>query len=111
MIIAGPCSIETPEQLDKTVSGLVDQGVRIIRGGVWKPRTRPGNFEGVGAIALPWIKEVKEKYGVKFAIEVANPNHVEQALEAGAHEVLADEMTQQVKASLSAEQAVYLAAR
>jgi len=83
LIIAGPCSVETPEQLDKTVSGLVDQGVKIIRGGVWKPRTRPGNFEGVGAIALPWIKEVKEKYGVKFAIEVANPNHVEQALDAG----------------------------
>jgi chorismate mutase len=82
LIIAGPCSVETPEQLDETVAALVKQGVKIIRGGVWKPRTRPGSFEGVGAIALPWIQEVKKKYGVKFAIEVANPNHVKQALDA-----------------------------
>ncbi|SNS68532.1 3-deoxy-D-arabinoheptulosonate-7-phosphate synthase [Belliella buryatensis] len=82
LFIAGPCSVETPEQLEETVAGLVKQGVKIIRGGVWKPRTRPGSFEGVGTIALPWIQEVKKKYGVKFAIEVANPSHVKQALDA-----------------------------
>jgi chorismate mutase len=82
-IIAGPCSVETPEQLDQTVKGLVELGVKIIRGGVWKPRTRPGSFEGVGEIAFPWIKEIKEKYAVEFAIEVASPYHVELALKHG----------------------------
>jgi chorismate mutase len=83
LIIAGPCSVETPEQLDQTVGALVQQGVSTIRAGVWKPRTRPNSFEGVGVIALPWIQEVKAKYGVKFAIEVASPSHVEEALNAG----------------------------
>ncbi|WP_143960108.1 bifunctional 3-deoxy-7-phosphoheptulonate synthase/chorismate mutase type II [Litoribacter populi] len=83
LYIAGPCSVETPEQLDQTVDHLVQQGIRTIRAGVWKPRTRPNSFEGVGAIALPWIQEVKEKHGVKFAIEVASPAHVEEALKAG----------------------------
>ena len=82
-IIAGPCSVETPEQLDKTVAQLVSYGIKIIRGGVWKPRTRPNHFEGVGEIALPWIKEVKEKYSVQFAIEVAKPYHIDKALEFG----------------------------
>lgn len=84
LVIAGPCSVETPEQLDRTVAGLVEAGIRIIRGGVWKPRTRPGSFEGVGDISLSWIVEVKKKYGVKFAIEVASARHVEQAL---AHDI------------------------
>lgn len=83
LMIAGPCSVETPEQLDHTVGELVKHGIHTIRGGVWKPRTRPNSFEGVGTIALPWIKEVKEKYGVKFIIEVASPYHVEEALESG----------------------------
>ncbi|WP_035071120.1 bifunctional 3-deoxy-7-phosphoheptulonate synthase/chorismate mutase type II [Anditalea andensis] len=83
LLIAGPCSVETPEQLDLTVGELVKQGITIIRGGVWKPRTRPNSFEGVGSIALPWIREVKEKYGVKFIIEVASPYHVEEALASG----------------------------
>lgn len=83
LVIAGPCSVETPEQLDRTVSALVEKGFSVVRGGVWKPRTRPNSFEGVGHIALPWIKDVKEKYGVKFAIEVASPYHVEKALEFG----------------------------
>lgn len=81
--IAGPCSVETPEQLDLTVAALVSEGIKIIRGGVWKPRTRPNSFEGVGGKALPWIKEVKDKYKVKFAIEVASPIHVEEALKFG----------------------------
>jgi chorismate mutase len=80
LIISGPCSIESPNQLEETVSQLVDQGIEIIRGGVWKPRTRPGSFEGLGSIALPWIQEVKSKYPVKFAIEVASAEHVEEAL-------------------------------
>ncbi|HAH36027.1 MAG TPA: 3-deoxy-7-phosphoheptulonate synthase [Algoriphagus sp.] len=84
LIIAGPCSIETPEQLDNTVQELVSQGINLIRGGVWKPRTRPGSFEGLGSIALPWIQEIKNKYTVKFAIEVASAQHVEEAL---AHEI------------------------
>lgn len=83
LIIAGPCSVETPMQLDKTVEALVNKGIQIIRAGVWKPRTRPNSFEGVGSIGLSWIKDVKSKYGVKFAIEVAAPQHVDQALEAG----------------------------
>jgi len=83
LMIAGPCSVETPEQLDRTVGELVNQGITTIRGGVWKPRTRPNSFEGVGTIALPWIQDVKEKYKVKFAIEVASPYHVEEALESG----------------------------
>ncbi len=83
ILIAGPCSVETPEQLDKTVAQLVNNGIQIIRGGVWKPRTRPNSFEGVGEVALPWIKEVKDKYGVQFAIEVASPHHVEKALQYG----------------------------
>jgi len=83
LIIAGPCSVETPEQLDQTVKGLVDIGINVIRGGVWKPRTRPGSFEGVGEIAFPWINEVKEKYAVQFAIEVASPHHVDLALKHG----------------------------
>jgi chorismate mutase len=82
-VIAGPCSVETPQQLDATVGKLVEKGIRIIRGGVWKPRTRPNSFEGVGEIALPWIKDIKEKYGVSFAVEVASPYHVEKALEYG----------------------------
>lgn len=82
-VIAGPCSVETPQQLDATVGQLVKEGVQVIRGGVWKPRTRPNSFEGVGEIALPWIKDVKDTYGVKFAIEVATPYHVEKALEFG----------------------------
>lgn len=83
LIISGPCSVETKDQLDKTVSQLVEKGIRIIRGGVWKPRTRPNSFEGVGEVALPWIQEIKTKYEVSFAIEVASPYHVEKALNFG----------------------------
>lgn len=83
LIIAGPCSVETPDQLDQTVGALVKNGINIIRAGVWKPRTRPNSFEGVGLIALPWIKEVKKKYNVRFAIEVASSSHVEEALKHG----------------------------
>jgi chorismate mutase len=83
LFIAGPCSVETPEQLDSTVGELAKLGFKIIRGGVWKPRTRPNSFEGLGSIALPWIQDLQLKYNVQFAIEVASPYHVEQALEHG----------------------------
>ena len=83
LIIAGPCSVETRDQLFQTVKGLTGSGVQWVRGGVWKPRTRPGNFEGSGIEALKWIEEVKKAFHIKFAVEVATPEHVESALEAG----------------------------
>lgn len=83
LLIAGPCSVETPLQLEQTVAALKKQGISLIRGGVWKPRTRPNTFEGLGEKALPWIQEMKAKYQVSFCIEVASPFHVEKALEYG----------------------------
>ena len=80
-VIAGPCSVETEEQLLQTVEQLVEQGIHTIRGGVWKPRTRPNSFEGVGEVAFPWIKKAKALFPVQFAIEVASAQHVELALE------------------------------
>ncbi len=80
LVIAGPCSAETEEQLTSVSHALYDQGIRIIRAGIWKPRTRPNNFEGVGGDALKWIDTIKQELDVKFAIEVANPHHVELAL-------------------------------
>ena len=81
--IAGPCSAETEEQLFETTKALYDEGIRIIRAGVWKPRTRPNSFEGVGEPALKWIENIKKEIDVKFAIEVANPQHIELALKHG----------------------------
>lgn len=80
-VIAGPCSAETEEQMMETVEGLVAQGITTIRAGVWKPRTRPNSFEGVGEKAFPWIKKARETFNVQFAIEVASAQHVEMALE------------------------------
>lgn len=80
LIIAGPCSAETYEQLHKTSLAIRNLGVNIIRAGVWKPRTRPNNFEGVGLNALKWIRDLKAELNVGFAVEVANPHHVEEAL-------------------------------
>lgn len=83
-IIAGPCSIETKEQFFNTCNELVNNGITFIRGGVWKPRTKPGGFEGLGEIALKWIKEYKDDAdNVKFCIEVANKEQVRLALEYG----------------------------
>ena len=82
-IIAGPCSVETPEQLYAITKDLNENNsVKLIRAGVWKPRTRPDSFEGVGEIGLSWIKDVKKEFSKPFAIEVANPKHVELALKA-----------------------------
>lgn len=78
LIISGPCSIETEEQLKRSVLPLLPH-VDFVRGGVWKPRTRPGNFEGHGEIALQWVKKLKQHHPFKFAMEVATPEHVELA--------------------------------
>ena len=81
-IIAGPCSAESEEQVMKTAAGLAGR-VDLFRAGVWKPRTRPGNFEGHGTEALDWVVKAGKTHGLKTAVEVANPQHVEEALKAG----------------------------
>ncbi len=83
LIIAGPCSAETEEQVMTTAEQIAKQGIKIFRAGVWKPRTKPGGFEGVGKIALPWLKRVKQEYGLYIAVEVANASHVYEAIKAG----------------------------
>lgn len=84
LIIAGPCSAETEEQTLATAQALADSGrVNIFRAGVWKPRTKPGMFEGVGIPALPWLVEVKKRTGLPVAVEVANAKHAESALAFG----------------------------
>lgn len=80
MMISGPCSAEGPKQIDTIAQTLVSQNVSILRAGVWKPRTRPGSFEGMGKVALPWLQEAKEKHKLKIAVEVATPKHIEDAL-------------------------------
>ncbi|MFN3841257.1 MAG: chorismate mutase [Cyclobacteriaceae bacterium] len=82
-LIAGPCSAESEDQLLAVAKAIKEQGIRVMRAGVWKPRTRPDSFEGKGSEAFAWIKSVKEKTGLSFAIEVATPQHVELSLEAG----------------------------
>lgn len=81
LVIAGPCSAETEDQVLKIAHDLKDTDVNYYRAGIWKPRTRPGNFEGVGAIGLKWLQKVKEETGLKTATEVANKAHVDLALE------------------------------
>jgi chorismate mutase len=82
-LIAGPCSAETEQQVIATASGLQNAGLSFFRAGVWKPRTRPGSFEGVGVKALPWLKRVRDEFGLRPIIEVATAHQVEEALEAG----------------------------
>lgn len=81
LVIAGPCSAETEDQVLKIAHELKDSDVSYYRAGIWKPRTRPGNFEGVGALGLKWLQRVKEETGLKTATEVANRAHVDLALE------------------------------
>lgn len=81
LVIAGPCSAETEEQVLKIAHELKDSDVNYFRAGIWKPRTRPGNFEGVGALGLKWLQKVKEETGMKTCTEVANAAHVKLALE------------------------------
>ncbi len=80
IIIAGPCSAESEEQVLKTARGLAKQKIDLFRAGIWKPRTRPGSFEGVGRIGLKWLQKVKEETGLKVTTEVANREHVFEAL-------------------------------
>ena len=72
LVIAGPCSAETQQQVLKIAHQLKDSDVTVFRAGVWKPRTRPGNFEGVGALGLKWLQKVKEETGLLTTTEVAN---------------------------------------
>lgn len=81
LVIAGPCSAETEEQVLDIALQLKGSDVSIFRAGIWKPRTRPGGFEGVGAIGLKWLQKAKAETGLLMAVEVANANHVKLALE------------------------------
>ncbi len=83
LVIAGPCSAESEEQVMNTARELAMKGCQMFRAGVWKPRTKPGGFEGHGEVALPWMANVKKETGMLIATEVATPEHVEQALKYG----------------------------
>ena len=83
LVIAGPCSAESEEQVLTTGRALAAQGVKIFRAGIWKPRTKPGGFEGVGMIGLPWLQKLKAETGMYTAVEVATKAHVEAALAFG----------------------------
>ena len=83
ILVAGPCAAETRQQVLDTASRLKGLGLDYFRAGLWKPRTHPGNFEGVGAQGLEWLSEVKSGYGMKVCTEVAASNHVQDCLEAG----------------------------
>ncbi len=82
-VIAGPCSAESEEQVMTTARQLAAKGCHMFRAGVWKPRTKPGGFEGHGEKALPWLAQVKKETGMLVATEVATPEHVELALKYG----------------------------
>ena len=83
LVIAGPCSAETEEQVMETARQLAMKGCRMFRAGVWKPRTKPGGFEGNGEKALPWLNRVQKETGMLVATEVATPEHIELALKYG----------------------------
>lgn len=84
LLIAGPCSAETEDQLVATAHLLANTGrVTALRAGIWKPRTRPGEFEGIGSIGLEWLKRAKAETGLPTTVEVATGKHVEEALKAG----------------------------
>ncbi len=80
LVIAGPCSAETEEQVMETAKQLASKGIKIFRAGIWKPRTKPGGFEGVGTDGLAWLKRVKEETGMYVSTEVATQKHVYEAL-------------------------------
>lgn len=81
LLIAGPCSAETEQQVMEVAHGLVGSKVRFFRAGIWKPRTRPGGFEGVGAHGLKWLQKARSEFGFPLAVEVANATHVKIALD------------------------------
>jgi len=80
LVIAGPCSAETEEQVMQTAKELAARGIKIFRAGIWKPRTKPGGFEGVGAEGLPWLQRVQKEFGMYTAVEVATAKHVRECL-------------------------------
>ena len=81
LVIAGPCSAETEAQVLNIAHQLKETDATVFRAGIWKPRTRPGNFEGVGALGLKWMQKAKEETGMLITTEVANANHVDLALQ------------------------------
>ncbi len=83
IIIAGPCSAESEEQVMQTAKALAEQKIDLFRAGIWKPRTRPNSFEGVGVVGLKWLRKVKEETGLKVTTEVANANHVYETMKYG----------------------------
>ena len=83
LVIAGPCSAETEEQVMNTARQLADKGLKIFRAGIWKPRTKPGGFEGIGVEGLTWLKQVKQETGMYVCTEVATAKHVYECLKAG----------------------------
>lgn len=83
IMIAGPCSAENERQVLETAHSLSESGIRIFRAGIWKPRTKPGSFEGIGIPGLAWLQQVKKETGMTVTTEVANPHHVEETLKAG----------------------------
>ena len=82
-VVAGPCSAETEEQVIETAKGLKEMGINVYRAGIWKPRTHPGSFEGVGAPGLKWMQRAKKDYGLKLSTEVASEKHVFECLKYG----------------------------
>jgi len=83
IVIAGPCSAETEEQVLNTAKAIASKGIKIFRAGIWKPRTKPGGFEGTGIVGLQWLKRVKAETGMYTTIEVATRDHVFEAMKAG----------------------------
>jgi chorismate mutase len=82
-VVAGPCSAESEEQVMETAKGLKELGINVFRAGIWKPRTHPGSFEGVGSEGLEWMRKAKEEYGLKISTEVASEKHVFECLKYG----------------------------
>lgn len=82
-VVAGPCSAETEEQVMETAKSLKELGINVYRAGIWKPRTHPGCFEGVGVKGLPWLQRVQKEYGLKVTTEVAGEKHVRECLKHG----------------------------
>ena len=76
LVIAGPCSAETEEQVIETARELAAEGFKLFRAGLWKPRTKPGGFEGVGVDGIAWLQRVKRETGMYTATEVATRKHV-----------------------------------
>ena len=83
VVIAGPCSAESEQQVLETAAELAANGIRILRAGIWKPRTKPGGFEGVGKPGLAWLAQAKQLYGMQTATEVATRQHTIDAIESG----------------------------